>query len=403
MTTTFMTSPKHFFTSESVTEGHPDKICDQISDAVLDAMIKDDPSSRVACECAVTTGLVLVMGEITTNTYVDLNTLVRDVVWDIGYTRAKFGFDGETCGVLVSIKEQSSDIALGVDQALEAKRGEMNDEEIQALGAGDQGMMVGFACNETPELMPMPIMFAHKLCRRLTQVRKDGILPYLRPDGKSQVTIEYEYGKPKRVEAVVISTQHSADVDQSKIRDDIIQRVIKYVVPNGMIDADTKIYVNPTGRFVVGGPKGDAGVTGRKIIVDTYGGMASHGGGAFSGKDPTKVDRSGAYYARYAAKNIVAAGLADRVDLQVSYAIGVAQPLSLAVETYGTSHVPDETILALINKHFDFRPAAIIRDLDLLRPIYRATAAYGHFGREDIDAPWERTDKADILRQEAGL
>ena len=403
MTTTFMNSPKHFFTSESVTEGHPDKICDQISDAVLDAMITDDPNSRVACECAVTTGLVLVMGEITTNTYVDLNTLVRDVVWDIGYTRAKFGFDGETCGVLVSIKEQSGDIALGVDKALEAKLGEMNDEEIQALGAGDQGMMVGFACTETPELMPMPIMFAHRLCRRLTQVRKEGILPYLRPDGKSQVTIEYERGKPKRVEAVVISTQHSADVDQQKIRDDIIQRVIKYVVPNGMIDADTKIYVNPTGRFVVGGPKGDAGVTGRKIIVDTYGGMASHGGGAFSGKDPTKVDRSGAYYARYVAKNIVAAGLADRVDLQVSYAIGVAQPLSLAVETYGTGNVPDETILALVGKHFDFRPAAIIRDLDLRRPIYRATAAYGHFGREDIDAPWERTDKADILREEAGL
>ena len=403
MTTTFMTSPKHFFTSESVTEGHPDKICDQISDAVLDAMITDDPDARVACETAVTTGLVLVMGEITTSTYVDLNTLVRDVVLDIGYTRAKFGFDGETCSVLVSIKEQSGDIALGVDKALEAKRGEMDEEEIEALGAGDQGMMVGFACTETPELMPMPIMFAHKLCRRLTQVRKEGVLPYLRPDGKSQVTIEYEYGKPKRVEAVVISTQHSADVEHAKIRDDITQRVIKYVVPNGMIDKNTKIYVNPTGRFVVGGPKGDAGVTGRKIIVDTYGGMASHGGGAFSGKDPTKVDRSGAYYARYVAKNVVAAGLADRVDLQVSYAIGVARPLSLAVETYGTGHVPDEMILELINKHFDFRPAVIIHDLDLRRPIYRATAAYGHFGRDDIDAPWERTDKADILREEAGL
>jgi S-adenosylmethionine synthetase len=403
MTTTFMTSPKHFFTSESVTEGHPDKICDQISDAVLDAMIADDPDARVACECAVTTGLVLVMGEITTSTYVDLNTLVRDVVWDIGYTRAKFGFDGETCGVLVSIKEQSSDIALGVDRALEAKRGEMNEEEIEALGAGDQGMMVGFACTETPELMPMPIMFAHKLCRRLSQVRKEGILPYLRPDGKSQVTIEYEYGKPKRVEAIVISTQHSADVEQNKIRDDVIQRVIKYVIPNGMIDEDTKIYVNPTGRFVVGGPKGDAGVTGRKIIVDTYGGMASHGGGAFSGKDPTKVDRSGAYYARYVAKNAVAAGLADRLDLQVSYAIGVARPLSLAVETYGTGHVPDEKILELIERHFDFRPAAIIRELGLQRPIYRATAAYGHFGRDDIDAPWERTDKAGILRKEVGL
>jgi S-adenosylmethionine synthetase len=403
MTTTFMTSPQHFFTSESVTEGHPDKICDQISDGVLDAIFADDPNARVACECAVTTGLVLVMGEITTSTYVDLNALVRDIVWDIGYTRAKFGFDGETCGVLVSIKEQSADIALGVDKALEAKHGEMNEEEIEAIGAGDQGMMVGFACTETPELMPLPIMLAHRLCRRLSQVRKEGILPYLRPDGKSQVTVEYEYGKPKRVEAVVISTQHSADVDQAKIRDDVIQRVIKYVVPNGMMDDNTKIYVNPTGRFVVGGPKGDAGVTGRKIIVDTYGGMAGHGGGCFSGKDPTKVDRSGAYYARYVAKNVVAAGLADRIELQVSYAIGVARPLSLAIETFGTGKVPDETIIELIDKHFDFRPAAMIRDLDLRRPIYRATAAYGHFGRDDIDASWERTDKAEIMRKEAGL
>jgi S-adenosylmethionine synthetase len=357
----------------------------------------------VACECAVTTGLVLVMGEITTSTYVDLNTLVRDVVWDIGYTRAKFGFDGETCGVLVSIKEQSGDIALGVDKALEAKRGEMTEDQIEALGAGDQGMMVGFACSETPELMPMPIIFAHKLCRRLTQVRKEGLLPYLRPDGKSQVTVEYEYGKPKRVDTIVLSAQHSPDVSQEKIRSDLIQRVIKYVVPNGMLDEKTKIYVNPTGRFVVGGPKGDAGVTGRKIIVDTYGGMASHGGGCFSGKDPTKVDRSGAYYARYVAKNVVAAGLADRIELQVSYAIGVARPLSLAVETYGTGRVPDETIVELIDKHFDFRPAAIIHELDLRRPIYRPTAAYGHFGRDDIDAPWERTDKADMLREAAGL
>jgi S-adenosylmethionine synthetase len=403
ITTTFMTSPQYFFTSESVTEGHPDKICDQISDAVLDAIFTDDPNARVACECAVTTGLVLVMGEITTKTYVDLNTLVRDVVWDIGYTRAKFGFDGETCGVLVSIKEQSADIALGVDKALEAKRGEMSEDEIEAIGAGDQGMMVGFACTETPELMPMPIMLAHKLCRRLTHARKQGILPYLRPDGKSQVTVEYEYGKPKRVEAIVVSTQHSPDVEQAKIRDDVIKRIIKYVVPNGMIDENTKIYVNPTGRFVTGGPKGDAGVTGRKIIVDTYGGMASHGGGCFSGKDPTKVDRSGAYYARYVAKNVVAAGLADRIELQVSYAIGVARPLSLAIETFGTGKVSDETIHELIKKHFDFRPAAIIRELDLRRPIYRKTAAYGHFGRDDIDAPWERTDKADLLRKEAGL
>jgi len=403
MTSTFMTSPQFFFTSESVTEGHPDKLCDQLSDAVLDAIISDDPDARVACECAVTTGLVLVMGEITTKTYVNLNALVRDVVLDVGYTRAKFGFDGETCGVLVSIKEQSADIALGVDKALEAKTGEMGDDEIEALGAGDQGMMVGFACTETPELMPMPIMLAHKLCRRLSTVRREGILPYLRPDGKSQVTVEYEYGQPKRVEAIVVSAQHAPDVDQAKIHDDIFRRVIKYVVPNGMIDENTKIFVNPTGRFVTGGPKGDAGVTGRKIIVDTYGGMASHGGGCFSGKDPTKVDRSGAYYARYVAKNVVAAGLADRLELQVSYAIGVARPLSLAVEAFGTGKVPDETILALIERHFDFRPAAIIRDLDLRRPIYRATATYGHFGRQDIDAPWERTDKAEILRQEAGL
>ncbi|MCZ7544749.1 MAG: methionine adenosyltransferase [Anaerolineae bacterium] len=398
-----MTSPQYFLTSESVTEGHPDKICDQVSDAILDALIAQDPDARVACECAVTTGLVLVMGEITTDAYADINQIVREVVCDIGYTRAKFGFDCDTCGVITSIKEQSADIALGVDRALEAKTGEMTDMEIESIGAGDQGMMIGFACNETPELMPMSIMLAHKLCRRLANVRKDGTLPYLRPDGKSQVTVEYAHGKPKRVDTVVVSTQHSPDVSQEKIRADIIDRVIKYVVPNGMLDDRTRIYVNPTGRFVTGGPLGDAGLTGRKIIVDTYGGVARHGGGAFSGKDPTKVDRSAAYMARYIAKNIVAAGLADRFELQVSYAIGVARPLSLAVETYGTGKVADEKILELIKKHFDMRPAAIIRDLDLRRPIYRQVAAYGHFGRDDLDVTWECTDKAAILRKEAGL
>ncbi len=401
--TTFMSSPQYFFTSESVTEGHPDKICDQISDAVLDAIIADDPDARVACEVGVTTGLVVVMGEITTSTYVDIGQLAREVIGEIGYTRAKYGFDYETCGVIVSIKEQSADIALGVDKALEAKSGEMSDEEIEAIGAGDQGMMIGFACNETPELMPMSVTLAHKLCRRLAHVRKERILPYLRPDGKSQVTVEYEYGMPKRVDTIVISTQHSPDVTQEKIRDDVIHRVIKYIVPNGMIDDKTKIYVNPTGRFVTGGPLGDSGLTGRKIIVDTYGGVARHGGGCFSGKDPTKVDRSATYMARYIAKNIVAAGIADRFELQVSYAIGVARPLSLAVETFGTGRIPDDKIVEMIKASFDLRPAAIIRDLDLRRPIYRKTAAYGHFGRDDIDAPWERTDKAKLLRQAAGL
>ncbi len=398
-----MTSSKLFYTSESVTEGHPDKMCDQISDAVLDAIIKDDPDARVACETAVTTGLVLVMGEITTSTYVDIGALVRDVVTDIGYTRGKYGFDADTCGVIVSLKEQSADIALGVDEALERKTGEMTDDQIEAIGAGDQGMMVGFACDETPELMPMPIALAHGLTKRLTSVRKDGTLPYLRPDGKSQVTVEYSHGKPKRVDAIVISTQHSPDVEQHKIKADLYERVIKYVVPNGLLDDKTKIYVNPTGRFVIGGPMGDAGLTGRKIIVDTYGGMARHGGGAFSGKDPTKVDRSGAYMARYIAKNCVAAGLASRLELQISYAIGVARPISVSVETFGTGNISDQRIVELINEHFDMRPAAIIRDLDLRRPIYRDTAAYGHFGRNDIDAPWERTDKAELLRREAGL
>jgi len=403
MSNTFMTSPKLFYTSESVTEGHPDKMCDQISDAVLDAIIKDDPDARVACETSVTTGLVLVMGEITTSTYVDIGALVRDVVTDIGYTRGKYGFDADTCGVIVSLKEQSADIALGVDEALEHKTGQMTDDQIEAIGAGDQGMMVGFACDETAELMPMPIALAHGLTKRLTSVRKDGTLPYLRPDGKSQVTIEYVHGQPKRVDAIVISTQHSPDVEQNKIRADLTERVIKYVVPNGLLDANTKIYVNPTGRFVIGGPMGDAGLTGRKIIVDTYGGMARHGGGAFSGKDPTKVDRSGAYMARYIAKNCVAAGLASRLELQISYAIGVARPISVSVETFGTGNISDQRIVELINEHFDMRPAAIIRDLDLRRPIYRDTAAYGHFGRHDIDAPWERTDKAELLRSEAGL
>ncbi len=400
---TFMTSPQYFFTSESVTEGHPDKICDQISDAVLDAIVADDPDARVACDVSVTTGLVIVMGEITTSTYVDIGKLVRYVVRDIGYTRAKYGFDADTCGVIVSIKEQSADIALGVDRALEAKTGEMSEADIEAIGAGDQGMMVGFACNETPELMPLSIMLAHKLCKRLAEVRKNKTLPYLRPDGKSQVTVEYEYGRPKRVDTIVVSTQHSPNVVQEQIREDVIAHVVRHVVPADMLDDKTKIYVNPTGRFVTGGPLGDSGLTGRKIIVDTYGGVARHGGGCFSGKDPTKVDRSASYMTRYIAKNLVAAGIADRLELQVSYAIGVARPLSLSVETFGTAKISDDRIVELIEEHFDMRPAAIIRDLDLRRPIYRKTAAYGHFGRDDINAPWERTDKAEILRQAAGL
>ena len=401
--TTFMTSPKYYFTSESVTEGHPDKICDQISDAVLDAIIKDDPDARVACETAVTTGLILVMGEITTSTYVDIASVARKTVEEIGYTRAKYGFDAETCGVIVSIKEQSPDIALGVDRALEAKTGEMSDAEIEAIGAGDQGMMIGFACNETPELMPLTSSLANKLALRLTEVRKNGTLDYLRPDGKSQVTVEYAYGKPVRVDTIIVSTQHAPEATQAQIRADIIEHVIRKVVPVDLLDDQTRILVNPTGRFVVGGPMGDAGLTGRKIIVDTYGGVARHGGGAFSGKDPTKVDRSGAYMARYVCKNLVAAGLAERVELQVSYAIGVAQPTSIAVETFGTGKISDEKLEALIRKHFDLRPAAIIRDLDLRRPHYHAVAAYGHFGRDDLNVPWERTDKVDSLCRDAGL
>jgi S-adenosylmethionine synthetase len=401
MTTTFMNAARLSLTSESVTEGHPDKMCDQISDAVLDAILKEDPLGRVACETACTTGLVVVIGEITTSTYVDIPTIVRDTVRDIGYNNQHYGFDWETCGVIVSIKEQSGDIAMGVDHALEAKQGQMVD--ALDTGAGDQGMMVGFACDETPEYMPLTIALAHRLCRQLAYVRKQGGLTYLRPDGKSQVTIEYEYGKPRRVDTVVISTQHDDEVSNEALRNDVLEQVIKPILPGDLVRQAPRTFINPTGRFVIGGPMGDAGLTGRKIIVDTYGGIARHGGGAFSGKDPTKVDRSAAYAARYVAKNIVAAGLAARCELQLSYAIGVAHPTSISVETFGTGRVDDARILALINEHFDLRPAAIIRDLNLRRPIYRATAAYGHFGRDDLDAPWERTDKAQALRADAGV
>lgn len=396
-----MQKKRVLLTSESVTEGHPDKIADQISDGVLDAIIAQDPTARVACETLVTTGLVHVVGEITTNCYVDIPKTVRDTIREIGYTRAKFGFDGDTCGVMVSIDEQSPDIALGVNKALEAKKGEM--DEIEAIGAGDQGMMFGYATNETPEYMPLTISLAHKLAYRLSEVRKSNELDYLRPDGKTQVTVEYVDGRPVRIDTIVISTQHSPEVELSTIEEDIIAKVIIPVVPSEFLDNNTKYYINPTGRFVVGGPQGDAGLTGRKIIVDTYGGMARHGGGAFSGKDPTKVDRSAAYAARYVAKNVVAAGLADKCEIQLAYAIGIAHPVSIFVETFGTAKIDEAIIADLINKHFDLRPAGIIKTLDLRRPIYRQTAAYGHFGRTDVDLPWERVDKAEILRKEANL
>jgi S-adenosylmethionine synthetase len=408
----FMSNPKTFFTSESVTEGHPDKLCDQISDGVLDALIAEDPLSRVACETATTTGLILVAGEITTTAWADIPAIVRRTIEQVGYTDARYGFDYRTCGVVTSIGKQSPDIDRGVSASLEyrdrAASGSLTDAELDAIGAGDQGMMIGFACNETPELMPATISFAHQLTRRLSEVRRaswagNGPMAYLRPDGKSQVTIQYEYGRPVRVDTVVISTQHSDDVEQAEIYRDVVEHIIKPVIPAELLDKDTRYFVNPTGRFVIGGPMGDAGLTGRKIIVDTYGGMARHGGGAFSGKDPTKVDRSAAYAARYAAKNIVAAGLADRFELQVAYAIGVARPLSIFVETFGTGRVSDEELVKLIREHFDLRPAGIIQTLNLRRPIYQPTAAFGHFGRTDIDAPWERLDKVEALRAAAGV
>ena len=390
---------RHLFTSESVTEGHPDKMCDQISDAILDALMEQDPMSRVACETCTTTGLVMVMGEITTNAYVDIQKIVRDTVREIGYTRGKYGFDADTCGVITALDEQSADIALGVDKALEAKENKMSEEEIAAIGAGDQGMMFGYASDETPELMPYPISLAHKLARKLTEVRKDGTLKYLRPDGKTQVTVEYdENGTPKRLDAVVLSTQHDPDVTQEQIHEDIKKYVFDPIIPEGMVDENTKFFINPTGRFVIGGPHGDSGLTGRKIIVDTYGGMARHGGGAFSGKDCTKVDRSAAYAARYVAKNIVAAGIAKKCEIQLSYAIGVAHPTSIMVDTFGTGKLSDEKLVEIIRENFDLRPAGIIQMLNLRRPIYKQTAAYGHFGRTDVDLPWEKTDKAELLK-----
>jgi S-adenosylmethionine synthetase len=403
MSSTLNNVPSTLFTSESVTEGHPDKMCDQISDAVLDACLAQDPRSRVACETATKTGYVMLLGEITTTADINYDKLVREVVTGIGYDRAKKGFDGQTCGVLVAISQQSGDIALGVDQSLESKAGEMTEAEIETIGAGDQGMMFGYACDENPTLMPTPIYLAHNLSRRLAEVRKNGTLDWVRPDGKSQVTVEYQYGKPVRVDTALISTQHAPEISQEDIRDAIIEHVIQPVLPEEMVDDQLKILVNPTGRFVTGGPQGDAGLTGRKIIVDTYGGMGRHGGGAFSGKDPTKVDRSAAYAARWVAKNVVAAGLASRCEIQVSYAIGVAHPLSVNVETFGTGKVPDEKISQLVTEYFDLRPGAIIQDLNLRRPIYQQLAAYGHFGRDDLDLTWENTDRADDIRKAAGL
>lgn len=403
MSNTLNNIPSILFTSESVTEGHPDKMCDQVSDAVLDACIAQDPRSRVACETATKTGYVMLLGEITTAADINYDQLAREVITGIGYDRAKKGFDGQTCGVLVAISQQSSDIAMGVDEALEAKSGEMTEAEVESIGAGDQGMMFGYACDENPVLMPTPIYLAHKLSRRMAEVRKNGTLEWMRPDGKSQVTVEYQFGVPVRVDTVLISTQHAPEVSQKEIREEVIEHVMKPVLPENMVDDDLKIFVNPTGRFVTGGPLGDAGLTGRKIIVDTYGGMGRHGGGAFSGKDPTKVDRSGAYAARWVAKNLVAAGLAKRCEIQVSYAIGVAHPLSVNVETFGTGTIPDEKIIELINEFFDLRPGAIIRDLELRRPIYKQLAAYGHFGRDDLDLTWEKTDRAMEIRKAAGL
>jgi len=398
----FNESPLYLLTSESVTEGHPDKLCDQVSDGVLDAVLKDDPMGRVACETATTNGLVIVMGEITTSSYVDVPSIVRTTLRNAGYTNSDYGIDAASCGVSISIQAQSSDISAGVSEALEV-RGAGDHQDLDTIGAGDQGMMVGFACNETPELMPLTVILSHGLTRQLSIVRKEGVLPYLRPDGKSQVTVEYRHGVPHRVDTVVIAAQHDPDVSNERITQDITEQVIKKVISADMLDSETKYYINPSGRFVIGGPAGDTGLTGRKILVDTYGGIARHGGGAFSGKDPTKVDRSGAYAARYVAKNLVAAGLADRAEVIVSYAIGIAHPISVSVETFNTNHIPNQTINDLVMKHFDLRPAAIIRDLDLRRPIYQQTAAYGHFGRDDLSLPWENTDKASMLRSEAGL